>query len=257
MRAGGIDDHLGIAIEALRARVGRNDILAIRRDIDVVRIERGRNIQRLVVAYLRPVDRQHANLVHQVHRRESALAVGCDGDRGDFVVHRYLADCLHRRPLDQHHRDALARAVADQRQITLVRDHQARRLLSNRDGIDQLRRIGGQVDDEQLVVHRHLPRAAVLVVHHRIGHQPELAVRCDLQIGRRTEQRVHQRQARADLGLRRVGYVHDQDRVVAGRPVHLAVRAIADLFVKPDQDVVTAGPGGRAQQQSGRCKANG
>ena len=93
-----------------------------------------------------------------------------------------------------------------------------------------------EIDDVELVVGHGLPVGPVGHPVHRVGHQRELAVGRDAQVGWRTEDRVHQGQTGDDPRIGRVGAdVDDRHRVLAGRQqLQLAVLAPGGLVVDAD-----------------------
>ncbi len=185
------------------------------------------------------------------------LPSGVNDHVGHLFADRHRVDQLDLLALDREHADRVVGAVGDQRQVAGAVDRQARRLLADRDGVDQLRRAGGEVDDVELVVRHRFPAGTVGRPVHRVGHQRELAVGRDAQVGRRAEDRVHQRQAGHDLRVGGVGAdVDDGHRVVARRQqLQLAVFAPGDLVVDADHHelgLARHGRGVRTSHEQGR-----
>src|SRR2546427_2941459 len=107
----------------------------------------------------------------------------------------------------------------------------SRGLLANLYGRDVRRRVCREVDDVELGVGRGLPGAAVLHPGHRVGDEPERAVRGDLEVRRRAENRVHQRKAREDPRRLSVRDVDDRDRVLSGREEERLARVVPGHFL--------------------------
>src|SRR5437870_8445728 len=228
-----VDNTHGVHVAVGGARVtvvGRESDLAVRRDVDVVRPEpRGHVV--LGVGDLLTVDLQHGDFVARELDRERALAVGRDGNSRDHLAHRHRVDQLHLLALDREDADRVVGAVRDERQIASAVDREARGLLADLHGRDVRRWICGEVDDVELGVGRGLPGAAVLHPGHRVGDEPELAVRRDLEVRRRAEDRVHQGKAREDPRRLSVRDVDDRDRVLSRREEERLARVVPGHFL--------------------------
>ncbi len=125
--------------------------------------------------------------------------------------------------------------------------------MSDRHRVDQLRRVRVEVDHEQLVVRlRPSSRCRPAYGHDRVGDQADLAVRGDLQVGRRPEQGVGERQAGADAGLGGLRDVEHQQLVGAGLDVLLALFGERDLRVQADQEIMGSRARRGGQRKQGR-----
>src|SRR5262249_60276892 len=88
----------------------------------------------------------------------------------------------------------LLSARFDERQISGAIDGHARRLLAGLHGCNHSRRRGRQIDDIDFIVRYVLQVVAILDHVDRAGHQRELIVRCNREIGRRPDNRILNRQ---------------------------------------------------------------
>ena len=95
-------------------------------------------------------------------------------------------------------------------------DAQPGGLFARGDGRGQLRRVGLEIDDIDLVVRHLLQRVALLDDIHRIRDQRHRAGGVDVEIHWRPDDRILQRQAGDDLGAFGIGKINQQDLVLAG-----------------------------------------
>jgi hypothetical protein len=189
----------------------------------------------LGVGDLFAVDVEHRHLVGDVLDHERALAVGREHRGRDLVAHRNGADDFHVGAVDRQHADRLVGAIGDQRQIAGRIDAQPRRLLAAGERGDEFGRLGFEVDDVNLVVRDILERTVVVHDVHRIRHDGDRAGWIDVEIDRRPDHRILQRQIGDDLWIERIGEIDDQHRILAGRRQHdLAGRIPVQLLVVAD-----------------------
>ena len=132
------------------------------------------------------------------------------------LAHRYGIDQLDLGALDGQDADRFVLTIGHQRQIAGRIDAQARGLFPNRDCGNGLWRVCLEIDDMYLVVGDLLQAIAILDDIDRVGNQRDRTGRIDIEVDRRTDHRVFQRQIGDDLRVQRVGKVDDQNGIPAG-----------------------------------------
>ena len=152
---------------------------------------------------------------------QRALAVGRERHVGDVLADHHVLHQLDLLAGDRQHAHRVVGAVGDQRQVASAVDRHARGLPADGNRVNQPGWAGRQVDDIELVLGRGLPAGAVGHPVHRIGHQRELAVGRDREVGGWAEDRVRQRQGRHDLGVGGVSADIDDRHQVLARRRHL------------------------------------
>src|SRR4030095_8587643 len=149
------------------------------------------------------------------------FAVRREYNVGDLLADRHRVDERHLLARDAQHGNRVVGAIGDQGEIAGPIDRHTRGLLANGDRIDQRRWIGRKIDHVDLVVESGLPARPFLLPLHRVRHQRQRLVRRNREVGRRSEDRVQQRQRDDDPWRQRIGPdVDDRYGVLAGRAVH-------------------------------------
>ena len=179
--------------------------------------------------------------------RQRPLAV-----RREHHMRDAVGECKRVRDLDlgaveREHADRVVAAIGNQRHLAGRADAQARWLLTDGDGRSQFGRARLEIDDIDFVVRHLFQRVAVLRHVDRIRHQRNRAARIDIDIDRRSNDRILQGQGGDDLGTFRIGEIDDQNRVLARRGQDgLAIIVPPDFLIVADD-----------HERLGRCEIEG
>src|SRR5207247_2259647 len=257
------DGHVAVGV------VADVEVLAVRAEDDP--LGQAAHLDLADLRHLLAVDPQYDDLARAVREpgvlRHAGAAVEQDGD-GDLagradrealgrVTDDHPIDDARwiRLKVDDTHRVhvtvggpavSVVRAVRYQRQIARAVDGEAGGLFADLHRRDVRGRARGQVDDVELGVGRGLPGAAVLRPRHRVGDERQLAVGGDLEVRRRPEDRVHQREAHEDPRRLTVRDVHDGHGVLSGREEDRLSRVVpGHLLVVADEHELRGRLGGR------------